>query len=138
MSDINVGTLYDVNKNLMLQEKELSENKLRKALDKVSVFLYSKENMYYMLLCKEKSDYTIFHLAMNNLPSCKYLVSVDLKECLQNRGNILSIEATKDGMAYEIWLKIDNEAFCYYLFPYDLGIIEVNKIEENYWNGKPI
>ena len=26
--------------------------------------------------------------------------------------------------AYEIWLKIDGEAFAYYLFPYDAGVIE--------------
>ena len=137
MSDVKVN-LYSMNKALMAQQKPLSKNKINKGLEKISTFLYNKENNYYMLLCTERSDYTLFHLEYNNFPSCKYMSSIDLLECLTNRGDILAIEATDDGCAYEIWLKIENEAACYYLFPYDLGLIEVNKIEEDYWNNKPI
>ena len=31
----------------------------------------------------------------------------------------------EDKYAMEIWLSIDNEAFCYYFFPYGEAVIEV-------------
>ena len=47
-----------------------------------------------------------------------------LKECLMNRGEVLEIEKVEETNAFEIWLRIDDEPFCYYLFPYDEAIIE--------------
>lgn len=137
MGEINAGSLYDINKNLIIKQNPLSASKIRKALEKLCTFTYAKENNYYMLLNKERSDYTLLHLQSNNFPSCKFLAFNDIKECLENRGTILSMEKTSDGEAFEIWLNINDEAFCYYFFPYDLGVIEVNKIEEDYWNNQP-
>jgi hypothetical protein len=50
--------------------------------------------------------------------------AADIDECLTNRGEIISIEPTENNDAFEIWLKIDDEYYVYYLFPYDLGVIE--------------
>jgi hypothetical protein len=33
-------------------------------------------------------------------------------------------EKTEDDIAIEIWIEIDKEPFCYYLFPYDEAVIE--------------
>ena len=46
-------------------------------------------------------------------------------ECLKNRGEIRGIDITKDKGAIEIWLVINEEAYCYYFFPYDAAVIEV-------------
>ena len=56
---------------------------------------------------------------------CFYNTPLDyFKECLDSRGRIVSIEPDSAGN-YEIWIVDDfNEALVYYLFPYDLGVIE--------------
>lgn len=119
MSEVNLGTIYDINKNIMNNMKKLSNPALMNKLKKVEQ--YFKENkMYFMLLCHERRDFTLFRLTKDD--SHAEAASI-LKECLQNRGDVLEIEITKDG-AVEIWIKDDGEAFCYYLFPYDEAIIE--------------
>ena len=82
-----------------------------------------------MLLCRERYDFTIFHLyEKQNSNPCKIAVT-ELIDLLKNRGEILSIEkdTTNSYMtnnAWEIWLKIDGEAFAYYLFNCDDWVIQ--------------
>lgn len=121
MSEIEIGTLYDMNKELMKTAKPLDNKEINKQLVRVKDFFSGDEVRYYMLLSKERSDYTVFRLK-NSLSSTKAIK--DLKECLNNRGEILSIEKTEDNVAFEIWLRIDGENFVYYLFRYDFGVIE--------------
>lgn len=125
-SKMTLGTLYDFNKQLMSQAKELRRTDFKDSLNQIKDFIKEKNNKYFMLLCKERSDYTVFILFKNE-DSDRQVFKKELSECLTNRGQILSIEKTKDKQAYEIWIKIDEEAFVYYLFPYDLGVIEVKK-----------
>lgn len=123
---MTLGTLYDFNKQLMSQTKELRRIDFKDSLNQIKDFIKEKDNKYFMLLCKERSDYTVFVLFKNE-DFDRQVFKKELSECLINRGQILSIEKTKDKQAYEIWIKIDEEAFVYYLFPYDLGVIEVKK-----------
>jgi hypothetical protein len=125
-SKMTLGTLYDFNKQLMSQAKELRRIDFKDSLNQIKDFIKEKDNKYFMLLCKERSDYTVFVLFKNE-DFNRQIFKKELSECLINRGQILSIERTKDKQAYEIWIKIDEEAFVYYLFPYDLGVIEVKK-----------
>lgn len=125
-SKMTLGTLYDFNKQLMSQVKELRRINFKDSLNQIKDFIKEKDNKYFMLLCKERSDYTVFVLFKNE-DSDRQVFKKELSECLINRGQVLSIEKTKDKQAYEIWIKIDEEAFVYYLFPYDLGVIEVKK-----------
>lgn len=125
-SKMTLGTLYDFNKQLMSQAKELRRIDFKDSLNEIKDFIKEKDNKYFMLLCKERSDYTVFVLFKNE-DFDRQIFKKELSECLTNRGQILSIEETKDKQAYEIWIKIDEEAFVYYLFPYDLGVIEVKK-----------
>lgn len=125
-SKMTLGTLYDFNKQLMSQAKELRRIDFKDSLNQIKDFIKEKNNKYFMLLCKERSDYTVFILFKNE-DFDRQIFKKELSECLTNRGQILSIEETKDKQAYEIWIKIDEEAFVYYLFPYDLGVIEVKK-----------
>ena len=61
MSDISLGTLYDVNKNLVLKnEIKLTDGVLNSKKEIITNFMRKMNNTYYMLLCNERKDYTIF------------------------------------------------------------------------------
>ena len=127
MSDISLGTLYDVNKNLVLKnEIELTDGVLNSKKEIITNFMRKMHNAYYMLLCNERKDYTVFKMNdKNSDDSIREIVSILVDECLRNRGEIRGIDLTKDKDAIEIWLIIEDEAYCYYFFPYDAAIIEV-------------
>ena len=127
MSDISLGTLYDVNKNLVLKnEIELTDGVLNSKKEIITNFMRQINNTYYMLLCNERKDYTVFKINdKDNDDSIREIVSILVDECLRNRGEIRGIDLTKDKNAIEIWLIIEDEAYCYYFFPYDAAIIEV-------------
>ena len=118
------GNLYDINKNIVAQnEIKLSEGILNSKKEIIKNFINKTNNKYYMLLCNERKDYTVFHNNNLSMETAKILVD----ECLINRGEIRGIDITKNKDAIEIWLMIEDEAFVYYFFPYDMGIIEVGE-----------
>lgn len=119
MSKVEMGTLYDMNKSIMQNQKKLSENAINNKMKEMIPFF--NEGTYYMMLCHERRDYTVFCRAP--LSSLMMLFK-DLKECLENRGEILSIDKTKDNKAYEIWIRNIEGTFAYYFFHYDEGVIE--------------
>ena len=119
---VSIGSLYDINKEAMAALPKLSRTEIKKGIKQITDYVKSHSHTYYMLLNKETSNYTLFnikdHTKLDKLAS-------ELKVCLRNRGVITSIEPTKDGIAFEIWLRVDGEEILYYFFPYDLGVIEV-------------
>ena len=133
-SEVAIGTLYDLNKDLVKRtEIKLSEGVLNSKKEIIKNFIIDTANNYYMLLCNERKDYTIFDfetklyngyedLELNkkrSMDCAKCLVD----ECLLNRGEIRGIDITKDKQAIEIWMLIEDEAYVYYFFPYDNGVI---------------
>ena len=121
MSDVVMGTLYDLNKSALATAKALNiTEEFEKKKDKFIEYLVEKDSAYYMLLCNEQKDYTIFHQYTMNANIETWIA---LQECLENRGDLLSFEPTQDGVAYEIWLRIEDEIFVYYFFSYDDAII---------------
>ena len=127
MSDVTLGTLYDVNKGLVAKnEVQLTEGVINSKKEIVKNFIMKTENAHYMLLCKEQSDYTIFRrYNMEDAEKAMEISNILIDECLKNRGEIRGIDLTKDRDAIEIWLLIEEEAYCYYFFPYDAAVIEV-------------
>ena len=123
--DLTMGTLYDANKQLMSSDKikPLNEMEIAAAQYKIEEFFNWKCDCYGMLYCRERSDITIFHMYENQNPNPPAIAAAECIGCCLDRGQILSIEEQADGN-YEIWLRIDNEAFAYYLFPYDNAVIE--------------
>lgn len=124
-SDISIGTLYDLNKTMVEQGKKLSTTALENKKGDIIRFLASTENQYYMLLCHEKRDYTIFRLTKKELENRTEIANILIDECLVNRGDVKGIDLTKDKGAIEIWLSIDGEAYVYYFFPYDSALVEI-------------
>jgi hypothetical protein len=133
MSDFSLGTLYDVNKNLVQKnEIKLSEGVINSKKEILKNFLRKMDNTYYMLLCNDRKDYTVFRVGAYNEDmylshehQYTELTNILVDECLMNRGEIRGIDLTKEKDAIEIWLVIEDEAYCYYFFPYDAAIIEV-------------
>lgn len=127
MSEIGMGTLYDLNKMAVEKgEVALVGETLEEKKELIMEFLKDTNAIYYMLLSNERKDYTIFRNEMRNFDEEKLKFEIsELMECLLNRGLIKGIDLTKDEQAIEIWLSIDGEAFVYYFFPYDNAVIEI-------------
>lgn len=123
MTELNLGTLYDFNKEAMKNEKPLDLIQFNVQTKEVCVEMQEREAQYWMLLCHERRDYTVF-----NIIACSDVkdIEVELRPTLLNRGAIISIEKQPDEV-WEIWIRDeDGDNFVYYLFPYDIGVIEVN------------
>ena len=119
---------YEANKMLIAQNgKAISKSKLNVIIGDIAVrfrkWVWDNNHKYFMLLCKDRSDYTIFNMLEDNFNMNE--LKEALKDCIVNRGEAYDIHYEKDTDAYEIWLKIDDEFFAYYLFPYDIGVIEI-------------
>ena len=112
-------TLYDMNKQAMQQEKPLDAIAFHIKVDDMITDLFDIHKPYWMLLCRERNDYTLF--IMLTIDGTKS----EMIETLHNRGEILSIDKQKDGN-YEIWIRDPNtkENFVYYFFDYSFGIIK--------------
>lgn len=125
MAELSMGTLYDANKQLMSNEqfKPLNHLELAAAQQKIEDFFNWKCDCYGMLYCKDRSDITIFHMYENQNPNPPAIAAKECIGCCTDRGEIISIEEQSDGN-FEIWLRIEGEAFAYYLFPYDNAVIE--------------
>ena len=126
--EVSLGTLYDVNKNLIQNAiKALDETALNSKKEIIKNFLRKTNNNYYMLLCNERKDYTIFTIGNieNKEQKIEKLPFVLIDECLKNRGEIRVIELTEDKDAIEAWISVNDESFAYYFFPYDSAIINM-------------
>jgi hypothetical protein len=122
--ELSLGTLYEANKKLVEQyEPVLTNEQLEEKQELIADFILETKNKYYMMLCHDKKDFTVFTIVSEddgNMIAAEILI----KECLPIRGNTKSIELTENKDAIEIWISIDGESYCYKLFPYDAAIIE--------------
>jgi hypothetical protein len=127
MSDVDVdvalGTVYEVAKSAAKLEAPLTHTDLNKRLREIKQFFLAQNDKYFMLLNRETYNFTLFNLGNKDDITIKKIME-GLKECLNNRGNIISIDLTETKDAFEIWISADDEALVYYLFPYDTGVIE--------------
>ena len=127
MADINLGNLYDFNKEAMKNEKPLDpimfNTKTQKVAEEIWELMEDCGDQYWMLLCHDRRDYTLFNIlgAVDADPIVK-----ELRPTLLNRGQVISIDKQPND-AWEIWIRdSENENFVYYLFQYDNGVIEIN------------
>lgn len=112
-------TLYDVNKQLLNNERFLDPIELNLKIKTIRKAYDNKTLKFLMLLCNERKDYTIFDLKnfTKEKDLCLNEFESDLRESLQNRGRVLTIEKAVSSPGWEIWLRDDRgENFCYYLF----------------------
>lgn len=130
-AEVSLGNLYDMNKQLMAKEEIMPKTEVTKAQDNLAQWFTEQidlHHQYFMLLCNELRDYTLFNLSSNGpnviTPDTHTRAAEDVVECMTNRGDILAIECQEDG-AWEIWMRrMNDECHAYYLFPYDDAVIE--------------
>lgn len=117
---IPIGNLYQINQQLVNKEVPLSKKQIN--LKQASLVSYFNEK-YYMLLCRELNDYTVYKV--NKSLNSKEKAAYEVIETLKERGTIYAIDAKEDG-AYEIWIKpfLEELPHAYYLFPYTRAVIE--------------
>ena len=113
-------SLYEYSKQVVANEVPMDPILFNKKMIEVSMGMV--EHTYMMLLCHERRDYTIFHIANTD----NKIAAKEISETLYNRGKILLVDKQKDG-SWEIWIRdsLTDENFAYYLFPYDNGVVEV-------------
>ena len=120
MAEIDLGmNLYQFNQQAMANEKPLDIIAFNIKVKKMIDDLYATKHPYWMLLCRERNDYTVFIMI-----TAEGTID-EMSECLHNRGQVLSIDKQKDGN-YEIWIRDPEtkENFAYYFFDYEFGIIK--------------
>lgn len=120
MSNVVMGNLYDLNKSALASAKGINP---LEAIENQSENLtnFFTKGKYFMLLCNELKDYTVFCLTtLKKIQNAKD----ELQVCIENRGELLGLDPTEDGIAFELWLRVDGKIYVYYLFPYDAAIIE--------------
>lgn len=122
--NVSLGTLYDFNKMIMATQNPLTKDEINEKLQNLEDWFNLRIDGYAMLLCRERYDFTVFHLYELQNENPPNIAAKELIEILQNRGDILSIEKENNTSTFEIWLKIDEEAFAYYLFACDDWVIE--------------
>lgn len=116
-----IGSLYDLNKQVIFQLPNLTPEKIMSGLDLIEDFVNKTNNTYYMLLNHDLHYYTIFmrcDTEEDRLAQATY-------ECLSSlRCTYKSIDYTADGDAVEIWLHNEEiGAIMFLLFPYDQGVV---------------
>lgn len=127
MAEIGIGNLYDWNKNRVTLLPEISISKKNEGIKNIKVFMASMDSTYYMLLCRELNDYTIFkgnHTPEGN----EYNAKVMIDEIMPSRGILKEIAQDKYNNSFEIWVTergIENpESHMYLLFPCDDYVID--------------
>ena len=131
--ELQAGSLYEVNKQLSAQERVMGAATRKKVQEDLRLWFRDGIETYAMLLCHDRRDYTLFRVVQSPAEAAAALF-----ECLDNRGEVISIEKIPEDSAWEIWLRITDETiaedftvdtntedYCYYLFCYDPAIIEV-------------
>ena len=122
---ITLGNLYELNKQALTKNNSLTEEEINNIKPQIEEWFNWQIDGYAILLCRERYDFTIFHLYEKANPNPPVVAVAELIETLNNRGQILSIEKdTTNNKAWEIWIKIENEIFAYYLFNCDDWVIE--------------
>ena len=122
---ITLGNLYELNKQVLAKSNPLTEEEINNIKPQIEEWFNWQIDGYAILLCRERYDFTIFHLYEKANPNPPAVAVSELIETLNNRGQVLLIEKdTTNNKAWEIWIKIENEIFAYYLFNCDDWIIE--------------
>ena len=122
--DLNM-TLYDANRQIMKTIAPVSDSRMKLDFVNLGAWMSKYPNAhYFMLLCKERSDYTIFHLNDYN-----YSRAIEeVKELLEERGTLLGINYIHGEDAYECWVREEGEipqVYMFMLFQADWMVVEI-------------
>lgn len=113
---VNVGTLYETNCDIYKALPPMkTEDFDTKTLNIAAWFSSRTDRKYFMFLCKELSDYTIFEFKEPRYEEAKK----ELRSLITSRGLPVLIDYNHDLDSYEIWVKREDTVHMYMLFPCD-------------------
>ena len=115
--NIPMGTLYELNQQALKSVPAMKIQETTKAVTELADYIKNSRNKYFMLLNKERSDYTIFIYEEKAKELAEEMIG-----CLTDRGELLAVEKQDNG-AYECWIRRSGLVYMYYLFPYDNAVI---------------
>lgn len=120
--DMNLN-LYDLNVQLVEQFKDITDKEtLNTKAKQITEFMNKFQNQYYLLYGREIYYFTLFKKVENTENAGDVVI-----ECLGNVGAIKCIDLTETKDAIEAWVKTpEGKVTCLYLFPYDMGVVEVD------------
>lgn len=112
-------TVYEMSKQVIAQQKPLDPIEFSRTISKVAKKM--EEKNFWMLLCRERNDYSIFQTEDAKAKK----IQKELIPTLSNRGQVVYVEAIDDN-GYEIWIRDigTKEDFAYLLFDYTYGMID--------------
>lgn len=128
-AEVSMGNLYDMNKQLMEHEPVATEEEIKVAKEHLREYLtHNFKQKYFMLLCHELRDYTMFNLDKTDtwrMAKADTIMTAanDIIECMTNRGELLVADQQEDG-AWELWIRNSEGCFAYYFFPYGEAVLE--------------
>ena len=99
--EVTLGTLYEMNKQAIISQPSLKQSEIDKIKPKLEEWFNWTLDGYAMLLCRERYDFTVFHLYEKQNPNPPKVATEELINVWKNRGKILSIE--KDSSKFIIW-----------------------------------
>ena len=65
MAEVEMGTLYELNKQVMAQLPPQDEVVMSHNWEVISDWFKKDKDRWFMLMCKERSDFTLFHITNN-------------------------------------------------------------------------
>lgn len=115
-------TLFDLNKQIMSQKPDLTEDQIIEGKKEIMHFkLDNADSRYFMLLSNDIHYYTV--LAIDK--AAKELLEDVVIELLHDWGDIKDIYLSENKGSIDFWVKSFNDNMAYFkLFPYDTGVIE--------------
>lgn len=121
MADVALGNLYELNKQIMAQLPPQDKNIMNHNWTVIGDWFGKGKDRWFMLMCKERSDFTLFHITNNQFTKAIQ----ELQEVLNERGQILAIQYQHGEDTFEIWVKSKEEVFMFMLFSANWMIVEV-------------
>lgn len=124
MANIECGTVYDLARAQLKDAEPLDKYEIRNVFSNIAAwFSIDVTKQYYMLLCRELADYTVFNFLTLNYDKGK----TELLEVVQSRGDILRVDYNHEQKYFEIWVRYnqDDEPHMYAFFPCNDFVIEV-------------
>ena len=120
-------SLYDLNKSFyMSQEPITDENIINEKIKIIKDFSINNNGIYYMLLCKELSYYTILKFEFDDNNPEFHCLGHAVTQLIKEYGwDLYDVYLGTDEAHIEVWVKCPdtNELHCLMLFLYDMGIV---------------
>lgn len=119
-------SMYELNQQIVSQLPDMNNDDLYELRNELNKFHKQKRGTYYMMLCAERSYYTVFVAHTGFLDAIDNTFGHEVLDCMSHVGDMKTYVINEDDI--ELWFTDGNGTECMHLFPYDAGIVD-------FWEG---